>query len=220
MLGSESLFGGRGPGARLLFHDSPRACRSPDQVPSRPYSRCLGLPGRRNGRSNVSVCWQGAVGLVSIGDMWNCPSVFTGAAGPNRWSIMGGDYVTGFGGLINSSHFKVLNSGDVGNATGSPLLDLVGKQITNAASAPTSGTWKGGDFVLNSLFDPNVAAENIIGWYCSAGGTPGKWVALAAVQQVKGAPTGTCQTGSIRSRYDGGPHSTLYVCENGKWAAK
>ena len=31
-------------GARLLFHDSPRACRSPDQVPSRPYSCCVGCP--------------------------------------------------------------------------------------------------------------------------------------------------------------------------------
>jgi hypothetical protein len=26
------------------IHDSPRACRSPDQVPSRPYSRCVGRP--------------------------------------------------------------------------------------------------------------------------------------------------------------------------------
>ncbi len=32
------------PGARLLFHDSPWACRSPDQVPSRAYSRCVGRP--------------------------------------------------------------------------------------------------------------------------------------------------------------------------------
>jgi hypothetical protein len=31
-------------GARLLFHDSPRACRSPDQVPPQPYSRCAGRP--------------------------------------------------------------------------------------------------------------------------------------------------------------------------------
>jgi hypothetical protein len=31
-------------GARLLFHDSPRACRSPDPIPSRPYSRYVGGP--------------------------------------------------------------------------------------------------------------------------------------------------------------------------------
>ncbi len=32
------------PGARLLFHDSAWACRSPDLVPSRPYSRCVARP--------------------------------------------------------------------------------------------------------------------------------------------------------------------------------
>src|SRR5271157_4073115 len=32
------------PSARLLFQGSPRACRSPDSVPSRPYSRCVGRP--------------------------------------------------------------------------------------------------------------------------------------------------------------------------------
>jgi hypothetical protein len=32
------------PGARLLFHYSPRACRSPDPVPCRPYSRRVGCP--------------------------------------------------------------------------------------------------------------------------------------------------------------------------------
>src|ERR1700687_2410561 len=30
--------------ARLFFRDSPRACRSPDPVPSRPYSCCVGRP--------------------------------------------------------------------------------------------------------------------------------------------------------------------------------
>ena len=32
------------PRARVFCHDSPRACRSPDPVPSRPYSRCVGRP--------------------------------------------------------------------------------------------------------------------------------------------------------------------------------
>jgi hypothetical protein len=46
---SDSLGRGKLPstassGARLLFHGSPRACRSPDPVPSRPYSRCVGRP--------------------------------------------------------------------------------------------------------------------------------------------------------------------------------
>src|SRR5208282_1667898 len=43
-LGRGKLPSAASPGARLLFHDSPRACRSPDPVPSRPYSRCVGRP--------------------------------------------------------------------------------------------------------------------------------------------------------------------------------
>jgi len=30
--------------ADLPIHDSPRACRSPDPVPSRPYLHCVGRP--------------------------------------------------------------------------------------------------------------------------------------------------------------------------------
>ncbi|HKX27612.1 MAG TPA: glycosyl hydrolase family 28-related protein [Blastocatellia bacterium] len=36
----------------------------------------------------------------------------------------------------------------------------------------------------------------------------------------KGAPSGTCTTGSLYTRTDGGAKSTLYVCEAGKWVAK
>jgi len=43
-IGRGKLPSAASPGARLLFHDSPRACRSPHQVPSRPYSRCMGRP--------------------------------------------------------------------------------------------------------------------------------------------------------------------------------
>ena len=41
-LGRGKLPSAASPGARLLFHDSPRACRSPDPAPPRPYSRCVG----------------------------------------------------------------------------------------------------------------------------------------------------------------------------------
>jgi len=43
-LGRGKLPSAASPGARTLFHDSPRACRSPDPVPSRSYSRCVGHP--------------------------------------------------------------------------------------------------------------------------------------------------------------------------------
>jgi hypothetical protein len=35
-----------------------------------------------------------------------------------------------------------------------------------------------------------------------------------------GAPKGTCITGSLYTRSDGNPHSTLYVCEASTWVAK
>ena len=35
-----------------------------------------------------------------------------------------------------------------------------------------------------------------------------------------GTPTGSCVTGSFYTRSDGGPGSTLYVCENGNWVSK
>ena len=43
-LGRGKLPSAASPGARLLLHDSPWACRSPDPVPSRLYSRCVGRP--------------------------------------------------------------------------------------------------------------------------------------------------------------------------------
>lgn len=41
--------------------------------------------------------------------------------------------------------------------------------------APTSGTWKQGDFKKNSA---PAGASPVIGWICTASGTPGTWVAV------------------------------------------
>ena len=43
-LGRGKLPSAESSAARLFFHDSPRSCRSPDRVPSKPYSRCVGRP--------------------------------------------------------------------------------------------------------------------------------------------------------------------------------
>lgn len=51
----------------------------------------------------------------------------------------------------------------------------------SATSVPSSGTWQTGDFVFNSA--PNTtpgSASAVIGWICTAGGTPGTWVAITA----------------------------------------
>jgi len=47
--------------------------------------------------------------------------------------------------------------------------------------------------------------------------TTGRWISWKV---GKGLPTGTCISGSVYSRTDGGTGSTLYVCENSTWVAK
>ena len=54
------------------------------------------------------------------------------------------------------------------------------KTITYAAAAPTTGTAKQGDFVWNTA--PSIDASNMIllGWSCTAAGSPGTWSACYA----------------------------------------
>lgn len=52
---------------------------------------------------------------------------------------------------------------------------------TNNATtaAPTTGTWARGDFVRNSTPSEAGSAGSkhvVIGWICTAGGTPGTWL--------------------------------------------
>lgn len=52
--------------------------------------------------------------------------------------------------------------------------------ITNAATAaPTTGTWKQGDFIRNSAPSELGSAGSkyvIHGWQCTVSGTPGTWL--------------------------------------------
>lgn len=45
-------------------------------------------------------------------------------------------------------------------------------------------------------------------------------VARSVVQSGSGQPMAACRSGSLYLRTDGGPGTTLYVCEQGHWAAK
>jgi hypothetical protein len=50
---------------------------------------------------------------------------------------------------------------------------------TASTSAPTTGTWVQGDFVMNSSPSELGTAGSkyfIHGWRCSVGGTPGTWL--------------------------------------------
>lgn len=48
-----------------------------------------------------------------------------------------------------------------------------------AAAAPTTGTWKQGDFVWNTAPAEAGSASSkyvVIGWVCTVSGTPGTWL--------------------------------------------
>jgi len=50
-------------------------------------------------------------------------------------------------------------------------------------AAPVSGTYQTGDFVWNSAPTNTVgSASSVLGWVCTAGGTPGTWQAVAPLR--------------------------------------
>jgi hypothetical protein len=53
-----------------------------------------------------------------------------------------------------------------------------------ATSAPTTGTWAKGDFVLNSApaeLGTATAKYLVHGWRCTVSGTPGTWLQLRSL---------------------------------------
>lgn len=69
----------------------------------------------------------------------------------------------------------------------SDVLTLIARQLNaftegsvssvhNAlTAAPTTGTWKAGDFIRNSNPSDTGDGSAIFGWVCIASGTPGTW---------------------------------------------
>lgn len=51
--------------------------------------------------------------------------------------------------------------------------------IGSGAAAPTTGTWALGDFVHNSA-PTNASGAQVLGWICTASGTPGTWRSVTA----------------------------------------
>ncbi len=51
-------------------------------------------------------------------------------------------------------------------------IQIAGRLQGAAAAAPTTGTWRRGDYVRNN----NPAVGQPKGWYCTVAGTPGTWV--------------------------------------------
>lgn len=72
-------------------------------------------------------------------------------------------------GNINS---KYMISGAINHYTGTPVF------VGYAAAAPATGTYRKGDYMMNS----SVAAAGYMGWICTTAGTPGTWKGFGAIQ--------------------------------------
>lgn len=64
------------------------------------------------------------------------------------------------------------------------------KRTLEAAAAPAAGTWATGDIVWNTA----PSAGGVLGWACTAGGSPGTWVTIRAVAAQRSAYTQTYTT--------------------------
>jgi hypothetical protein len=94
-----------------------------------------------------------------------------------------------------------------GDAAPPPNLTLGGRLITGGASLKGSGGALESRTADGAKYAPHVA-----GSFKQAAGP--SWTSGA------GAPAAGCVAGSLYTRTDGGPKTTLYVCERGAWAAK
>lgn len=101
-------------------------------------------------------------GLASSRSTWNMVNTLTAFALTTAQDARGPGYMhmpTGFFlGAGNSSNGCLINTG---------------------GAAPTAGTWRKGDIVLNT----NVAEGGPVGWVCVVAGTPGTWLGFGNVDQ-------------------------------------
>lgn len=86
------------------------------------------------------------------------------------------------------------------NIPSGTLLDNVQRYPARymAAAAPTTGTWKRGDIVFNTVPDNRVT----IGWICVSGGTPGTWISWN--NTIGAFPAGNESVPGVEIGTDGG----------------
>jgi hypothetical protein len=80
----------------------------------------------------------------------------------------------------------VYENNDLLTATGTSSIDAAivyrrTRRVAEATAAPTAGIWTAGDTVWNT--SPN-GSNGIIGWMCTASGTPGTWATFASANQM------------------------------------
>lgn len=83
--------------------------------------------------------------------------------------LCGNNGFLGIGFTTNASERLQVN-GNI-RATGAFKLGANINQISYASAAPTTGTYKRGDIILNNA----PSASGFIGWVCTTAGTPGTW---------------------------------------------
>lgn len=101
--------------------------------------------------------WQGGAGSIAIGDR--------AVLQHRRWNGTDEDGIEIRGNLYV----------EVGK------LRVDGTAIYVGSVVPASGTWSTGDFVFNSA----PSTDEVIGWRCTAGGTPGTWETIGKGTQWK-----------------------------------
>jgi hypothetical protein len=69
--------------------------------------------------------------------------------------------------LISPGRFASLQLGAIGQ----------NRYLSWDNGAPTTGTWKAGDLILNN------GSDNVIGWKCTVSGTPGIWKYIQGILQ-------------------------------------
>jgi len=81
-------------------------------------------------------------------------------------------------------------------------IQLGGRTVVQGSAAPSSGTWKQGDIVINS----EPANGEASGWQCVVAGTPGTWLTMA--------PIGMATSSGIIVRETGTTNETKIVGKN------
>lgn len=82
-----------------------------------------------------------------------------------------------FSGLAGSVHVATPMLYEIGADAESLASDFGVQRIFYGSAAPTAGTWKLGDVVLNNA----PSAAGVPGWVCVTAGAPGTWKAMAVV---------------------------------------
>jgi len=71
-------------------------------------------------------------------------------------------------------------------------LQLGGRTVVTGSAAPSAGTWKQGDIVLNS----EPASGEATGWQCVTAGTPGTWLTMAPIGLGTSSGISVVETGT------------------------